>query len=246
MEITVLILILLAVVIVFFATRFIGKTLKLVTQIMLIVIVVLVFLTILVYRDVNDLKTGFVDNNNTFFLYENNKLYSAITLKPLKNITLGLDSFTYFTKDELDAFEEDLIKKDYDALLSSSYRVFIIKPIVLNQPYNISLLIDLNEGDLLNILLSDDPFRVLAEKTQEKINVSADSLETGFEAIYESEEQLKGYLFAALLANYFQNQKPGDFISNIKKDRIIIYPESISFKVIKYLPLPVKQNSTEE
>jgi len=242
----VLILILLAVVIIFFATRFIGKTLKLATQIILMVIIILVFLTILVYRDVKDLKTGFVDNNNTFFLYENNRLYSAITLKPLKNITLGLDSFTYFTKDDLDAFEEDLIKKNYDALLASSYRVFIIKPIVLNQPYNISLLIDMNEGDLLNMLLSDDPFMVLAKKTKENINMSEETLKASFEGIYESEEQIKGYIFAALLANYFQNQKPGDFISNIKKDRIIIYPESISFKVIKYLPLPVKQNSTDE
>jgi energy-coupling factor transporter transmembrane protein EcfT len=246
LEITVLILILLAAVAIFFATRLLGKTLKLITQIALIITVILVFLTILIYRDVNEMKDGFMEKNNTFLLYENNHLYSAITLKPLENATLSLDSFTYSTKEELERFEDELNKKNYDALLANNFKVFIIKPIVLNKPYNISLLVDLNEGDLLGMLLSDQPFNDLAKKTNEKINMSVEDLESAFEGMYESEEQIKGYIFAALLANYFQSQKPGELISNIKSGRIVIYPESISFKVIKYLPLPVKGNSTEK
>jgi hypothetical protein len=209
---------------------------KIVTKVLLLIIIVLVILTVLVYNDMTDLRKGFAANNNTFLLYENNQLYSAITLKPMTSINLSMDSFSFFTKEELASAEAELNNKSYDALLTNNFRVFILKPIILNKPYKINLGIELNEGDLLEIIMSDKPFTVLATKANTTYHVNVAELAKGFEEIYGSEEKLKGYLFGALLANYFQFQTPGELVKNIKEKRIMIYPETISFKIISYLP----------
>lgn len=238
MEIFVIVLILTGAIVIYFATKFLGKMIGMTIKLLLLAIVALALLTILVYKDMNDLRKGFAEDNNTFLLYENNKLYSAITLKPLTNATLSLDSFEYFTVDEINQSQQALNSKNYSALLSEqdSYRMFIIKPILLNKPYSLNLKANLTEGDLLNVLMSDEPFMALAEKVQDNYDLSPELIEIGLIEMYGDEGKLKGFLFAALLSNYFQQQKPGELVKNIKDKKIIVYPESISFKIIKYMP----------
>ncbi|KYK24440.1 hypothetical protein AYK26_06745 [Euryarchaeota archaeon SM23-78] len=231
-----ILLILLAVLIIHFVTKFLGKGFKIVTRIMLLIIVLLVILTLLVYKDMNDLRKGFEKNNNTFYLYENNQLYTAVTLKPITNTNLTVDSFNYFEKEELDRVEQELNNKNYKELLKNNYKLIIISPSIINKPYSLNLGVELNQYDLLSIIKSKDPFQVLAEKTQAAHGMSVEDLKRGLGYIYGSEESLKGYLFAGLLANYFQLQKPGELVSNVKEKKLMIYPESISFKVIKYMP----------
>jgi hypothetical protein len=236
LDLIILALIVLGAIILFIATRFVGKVIGMIVKIMVLIILVLTILTIIVYKDMDSLRKGFAEENNTFFLYENNKLYTAVTLRPMTNINLSIDSFKYFTKEEISQSEGELNNKNYAALLSNNYRVFLFKPIVINKPYKLDLLVEMNEGDLLNLIMSDDPFMVLAEKTQEKYNLTTEDLKAGFKDFYETDEKFKGYLFAALLSNYFQKQSPGELTANIKDKEIQVYPESISFRIIKYLP----------
>ncbi len=237
MDILALVLIVIGACILFFATRFMGKALKMVTKVLLIVILVLVILTALVFKDMNELRKGFANNSNTFFLYENGNLYTALTLKPLANNTISMDSFEHFTKEELAKTEEELNNKTYAALLANNYRIFIFKPIVLNKPYTLDLGIKLSEGDLLEIIMSNEPFKVLAKKTNVTYNLGIDIVAKGLSDMYGGDEKIKAYLFAALLANYFQHQTPGELTMNIRQKRIMIYPETITFKIIQYVPL---------
>jgi len=239
LELSVIVLILLGVLVILAASRFLGKAVKLAVHVMLLVIVILIILTVLVYKDMNDIKQGFSQRNNTFLLYENHRLYTAVTLKPLTSTTLGLDSFYYFTRDEMPQMQDSLNNKEYQSILNSytnNYKLFIIKPAILNKPYTLNLGIDLDQGDLLNIIMSNDSFLALAEKTNNTYGMSVGDVQRGLVELYESREKFKGYLFAGLLANYFQNQQPGELVQSIKDKSIIVYPESISFKLIKYLP----------
>lgn len=195
---------------------------------------ILLLLTIFVYHDMNELRKGFANNNNTFFLYEDENLYSALTIKPIITTNLSIDSFNYFTLEEIKKAEEELNKENYNALLNNNYRIFLIKPSVINKSYTLNLGVELNQEDLLEIIMNEDPFLLLAEKTKTAFTMRIEDIKKGFEDIYINEEKLKGYLFAALLANYFQTQQPGELIRNIKKKNIIVYPETISFKIIKY------------
>lgn len=238
MDLNAVILIIVAAVVIYFATRVLGKGLKIVIQVMLGLIVVLALLTATVYKDMENLKKGFQEGNNTFMLYENDKLYSAIILKPLGNVSIGLDNFGYFEEESIAYMEDALNNEDYKALLNNSKRLFIFKPEVMNKPYNLDLgpEVRLSEGDLLSIIMSDDPYNVLAKMLEEKYDMSEKSLQKTFESFYGDKEKFKGYLFAAMLSNYFLNQKPGELVQSFKKKEIIVYPDTISFKLIKYLP----------
>ena len=190
----------------------------------------------LVYKDMNDLRKGFSENNNAFFLYDDEKLYSAVTLKPMTSIHLSIDSFDYFKSEEMSQIEEDLGNKEYDNVLKSNYRIFIVKPDILNKSYKLKLGAELNQNDLLEIIMSNNSFLTLAEKTQDTYGLEVHTLRKGLKDMYGDEEKLKGYLFAAMLANYFQTQNPGELVINIKEKKLLVRPESISFKIIKYLP----------
>jgi hypothetical protein len=238
LDLNAIIIIIVGAVVVYFATRALGKGLKIVVQVLLGAIVVLALLTTLAYRDMESLKQGFQGGNNTFMLYENEELYTGIILKPMTNITLTIDSFGYFTTEEIGKTEEALNNKSYETLLNKSSRLFIFKPVTMNKPYTLNLgpEISLNEGDLLNIIMSEDPYKTLAKKLDENYDASEKSLQKTFESLYGDEQKFKGYLFAALLSNYFTHQKPGDLVKSFQKKEITVYPETISFKILKYLP----------
>lgn len=236
MSIIIIILILAGVLILYFATRFLGKTFRIVTKIFLLLILILVVLIMLVYKDMNDLRKGFSENNNAFFLYDDEKLYSGVTLKPITSTHLSIDSFNYFESEEMSQIEEDLGNKEYDNILKSNYRIFIVKPDILNKSYKLKLGAELNQNDLLEIIMSNNSFLTLAEKTQDTYGLEVHTLRKGLKDMYGDEEKLKGYLFAAMLANYFQTQNPGELVINVKEKKLLVRPESISFKIIKYLP----------
>jgi len=235
-SIIIIILIIAGLIVIYLATRFLNKTFKIVTKLMLLLIAILVLLTVLVYKDMTELRRGFITGNNTFFLYENNQLYTAVTLKPMTSTNLSINSFDYFTKEGIRTAEQELNNKNYEVLLRNNYRIFIINPGLLNKSYSINLGIKLDEKDLLSIMMSNDSFRIMAMKTQEHYNLSIEDIKKGFENSYGSEEKLRGYLFAGLLINYFRKQEPGELTNNIKDDKLRVYPQSISFKIIKYLP----------
>ena len=194
MDLNAIILILVAAGVIYFGARVLGKSLKIGIQILLAIIVFLALLTAVVYKDMDNLKKGFQEGNNTFMLYEDGQLYSAIILKPIVNITLTLDSFGYFTEEEMTKSREALSSKDYESLLKNSKRLFIFKPAVMNTPYNMDFgpEIKLNEKDLLDIIMSDNPYHVLAQKLEQKYNMTEQSLEKTFESLYGDKEKFKG------------------------------------------------------
>ncbi len=183
-----------------------------------------------------NLKAGLKQNNNTFFLYEGERLYTGVTLKPLNNLTLTLDSFDYFTSEEIKELETKFKNKKYEDILKSNYKVFFFTPEAIKKPLNQTIGAELNEDEMLEVIKSNDPYQLMAEKSQAKYNLSIQILKAEYKNFYGEEDKVKGFLFAALLANYLQKQGSGDLVKNIKDNQIIVYPESISFKVIRYLP----------
>ncbi len=236
MSITIIIFILLGALIILFATRALGRIAKIITKIFLLLILTLVILSLLVYNDMQNLRKGFKHSNNTILLYQDQTLHSAITLKPRNTTQVSSQDFVFYTQEEITGMQEKLNNQEYQALLNKNYKLIIMKPGLLDKPYNISLGAELDQKDLLEIITSQQAFTALANKTSQAYNTSIQELEHGIEQQYGSETRLKGYLFAALLTNYLQQQKPGELVKNIKNKDTQILPDTISFKIIRYLP----------
>jgi len=235
-EIIILVFILLGLGIIYFVAKFFSEGLKAITKLMVFLVLILVVLTALVYQDMENLKKGLKLNNNTFFLYEEERLYTGVTLKPLNNLTLTLDSFNYFTSEEIRELETKFRNKKYEDMLKSNYRVFFFTPAVIKKPLTQSIGVELDENDMLEMIKSEDPYQLLAEKSQAKYNLSLEILKVELKNFYGDDEKIKGFLFAALIANYFQKQGAGELVKNIKDNQLMVYPESVSFKVIRYMP----------
>ncbi len=236
MELLIPAFIIIAIIILLLVSRLLSNPIKIFTKIIFILIIFLIILTALVYKDVLDMKDSFLTKNNTFYLYENETLYTAITMKPIQNQILSIDSFNYFTKDEISLSEKTIQKQRYDLLIKNVNKVFIMNPLILKKEYNLDLGEELDSEELLEIIKSEKAFELLAEKTKEYYGMSKEQIIKGFQGIYEDEETLKGYLFAGLIANYFQKQESNELRKNIKEKTLEVYPKTISFRIIKYLP----------
>jgi hypothetical protein len=236
LDISIIILIIIGAIVLSFASKFLGATLKILVKLGLIIIIALALLTVLVIKDMNELRTSFGEQNNTFLLYENGKLYTALTLKPVKNPVLSTDSFIYFTKNQTKTLDKQISNGEYENIMLKTNKLLFISPEVLDKPFSLKLGVELNPDDLLGVIKSDDPFMFLADKIHLSYNLTADILRSSLTSIYGDEGQIKGYLFAALLGNYLQKQEPGELVKNLKEGKIRIYPETITFKLIKYMP----------
>ncbi len=235
MELTVIGLIIVAAIILFYATKFLSATVKLAAKIALIIIVLFVILTVIIYKDLESLKDGLYEGNNTFILYDGGNAYAAVTLRPIKNLTFSLDSFRYFTDEELEDMGEIIENEEYSELIGKNRRIFLMKPEVLDKPYNLSLIVKLNEKELLGMVMSDNPYIIMGDKLGLEYNTSEEKMMTALIESYGEPEKMRGYLLAALLMNYFQS-KDSKIIDDMRYERITLMPEMTSIKILKLLP----------
>jgi len=224
-----------------FATRFLSKAFKIVTKIILIIVLLFAILTIITYNDLSNLKKGFYENNNMFILYGNNTVYAAVNLKPIKNLTFTLDSFDYYSADELNRIQEYVNQKNYSALQGNdsdnkTENIFIVTPELIDKPYKLKLTTELNETEIIEMIKSDNPYSIPAKKLVNEYNATEENLIIALRENYGNDEKVKGYLFAALLMNYYQSSG-SNIINDIKSGDMQIIPEMLSVKIMRLIPI---------
>ncbi|HJX05289.1 MAG TPA: hypothetical protein VJ461_01110, partial [Candidatus Nanoarchaeia archaeon] len=190
LEIIILVFVILGLGIIYFVAKFFSAGLKAITQLMVFLLLILIILTALVYQDMENLKAGLKQNNNTFFLYEGKRLYTGVTLKPLNNLTLTLDSFDYFTSEEIEELEAKFKNKKYEDILKSNYKVFFFTPEAIKKPLNQTIGAELNEDEMLEVIKSNDPYQLMAEKSQAKYNLSIQILKAEYKNFYGEEDKV--------------------------------------------------------
>lgn len=225
------------VLIIYYATRFLGDGMKILTKIFLIIIVLLTVMTILVFKDIQMLKEEVATRESTFILSHGEQAYAAIGIKPVEEEAFSHDSFVYYSAEELDELIETI--GDDDSARVTKGRVFILTPSALNKSYRFDLGVALDENDLLRVLLATDAYKELAASMSSRLNMTEEGAEhmvAGLENSYGDEAHLKGYLLAALVINYFQPEGL-KLAKHIKSRELRVVPETITFKAIRYVPL---------
>lgn len=222
-------LVIIGAIIISFSAKFLGKTFEIITKLFLIIIVVLAILTALIYNDLQNLKEDIATGENTFIIREDSTTYSAIGFKPINSTEFDMSSFRYYTNEEVEMIDLTLDRKE--ELNITSNHTFILTPKILNKTYNLDVGVVLSQEDMLMIIMSSDPHDILARKLSVKNTISKEIIKK----TYGDEARLKGFLSAALIINYFQD-KDMSIADQIKKRDFQIIPETISFKIIRYLP----------
>jgi hypothetical protein len=222
-------LVLLAAIIVLFATKFLGNVFKVITKIFLLFIVILAILTIFVYKDIGMLKSDLINKKSIFILKEGDNYYAAVGVMPGHGETFDIDSFEYYTRAQLENLSQQIESGNMSSI--GAGKVFVVTSHLLNKSYELDIGVIIDQNDMIQILKSNYPYEVLASKMEPEFSYSAKNLENA----YGHEGVIKGYIFAALIINYF-HEPDLDLVKHLKEGNLDIIPETITFKLIKKLP----------
>jgi hypothetical protein len=110
--------------------KFAKGVFKIISTLFFILIVVLLIMTIFVYRDINDLQKHATEKN-TFLLLKNNDIVAGFKYSP----NTEPESFSSSIVSELSRLYDG---KDYESMKTDSYQLHIIKYDALSAPLEIS------------------------------------------------------------------------------------------------------------
>jgi hypothetical protein len=177
--------------------------------------------------DVNDFRKNFLTEEKKMILVEDNNILAGFIM------TTEDQEPTFLTKEEIDAYSSSLQVGNLDAILGDSYKVMVLDLKVFEE-----LPIDLFDiqGNMLSkeavisVFRSDNPGSIIEE-------------ELG--ATYQSSDsELKGAFFGLLFNEVMTS--PVYFLEKYKEKDISIYPETMIFKAIGYIPIGFVKGALEK
>lgn len=196
-------------------------------KIMLIVSFVLLIIfgvfSYLLYQDVKDMQEGFSELSSIVLLEDNGNI--------LTGVKIGQKS-KMITQDEFELYKEN--SNDLEKLKEDYYKVMLVKLEILQDLEEVEVFDKkVNGKKAINILKSNTP--------------SVDFLGAGYKGriVFENEDvtitdplKFKAAFFGVLFTNeILKNGNPLSLLSYYKQGDIVIYPETILFKVFKRLPI---------
>jgi len=193
------------------------------------VALVMVMFGIFVIKDALEFRENFGVEKNIFVLSENNNYLSAVVLnfqsEDAKTAIFEYDNITFLES----KVEQGLAPDNYYKVLILDRTAFDdiqIKDVYIGMA-------SLDKNELLQTLYSDDPTTSL-RKIVSKQEVTLTNSE--IRQMYGDNDMLRQTLFTNVLIDVFSSD-PLVLIRGVKNGNIIILPETLMFKTIKYIPV---------
>ncbi len=184
----------------------------------------------LIYRDAMDFKEKFTVSDNLFLLVDNGRIISGFVMH--KAGEPGA-----LTTEQLDVIRSEYNGGKFTGNLAQYYKTVVIKTEVFNASGSVDYSGQKIEKRLmLEVLRSDNPVDTYLDARQRELGLIQIDREATKSAIGISDEELKLSFFVLLYADDL-GVNPLKIILQYKKGNIAIYPETVMFKTIRYLPL---------
>lgn len=207
-------------IVVYLILKFIKKVISIVISFIVLFILISSMFLFLIYIDYRDFKTGISEKNSVLLISDGPNYvaggYINITNSEVFNTTIPIEDIN------------SINNMTYDEILSDKYKLFIIGlsfyeknlPQTLNyDSYTIS------KNGVLNILRSQDPRQEFASL----INVPKESLTQG-------PNELKFKLALDSLGSTLKDKGKIIIIQGYKDKKILVYEDTMLFKLIKIAP----------
>ena len=227
MALPLLAIVIIVVVILYLIFKLINSVMR--TAMIGLCIAAVVFLAsaFIIANDVKDLKQNYANSSKLFLAIKEETVISGFAIN---------DSFSALSKDELIAWS-DVVKKDkVGDYASSTKKIFVINDSVLKSDPTKKISLD-NETYVERIKLYEalvsgsiyDTFGPTIGVTPEVLRV-----------VYAENDlnaRILGYLVQDTLGN------STSFAISIKKGEIILYPQLAAFRLLRYLPNPIVEQT---
>jgi len=211
-----------------------------------VMLIVTAIFGFLVYRDVADLRTNFVDSEKKVFIADDERMLVGFSTD-----TFSGDSTFTFSWEELQTYNSYYNEKDYSSILGSAYKIFIWR---LDSFEGLDEEVETSKGDRIskqsavNVLTADDAKQAYVDEglfdrdlesnaeMQHLVNSNENFRQQVIDETVDSDEK-RIEMFIILTAASLNEKGPLFIVEQYKEGNIIIYPETMSFKVLKAIPI---------
>ena len=204
----------------------------------------------LVYKDITDMSQNLLTLSNIVLLEDQEKLITGLQIAGLEE-----ENITVFDDDKIESYQEDFASKNYDNILGDNYKIFIIKLDIFSGVGDVRVeKTTFTEEEIFEILRTDDVMETLYQVMLSKISLGIGlDTEEGKAAMIEalakqfgSSSEIKSLFAAFLFIDKLQEEGSLFLIEQIKNGNIIIYPETITFRVMNLIPLTLFDKVAEK
>jgi hypothetical protein len=212
--------------------------------------VVFLILGFLMYQDVTDFRENFIPSPKTFVLQDDGMVLAGFTG------TMGEDELPRFlTADDIAAMQQAYAAGDAKAMLGDSYKLFIIN---LSAFSNVSGDIKVEEqeysyGKIAGWIRSATPLDDFADDLLARENIPADQygavraeVIAALRKDAPSDTEFKASLFGLLLGHAIDTEGAAFLLVQYKLRRIAVHPMTITFRIIRILPMGYLDQLVEE
>lgn len=200
----------------------VGKTLKVMGWVFLFFTIFLVITGFFIYRDVMDLKKNFMNSSKLFLLEDEGKFLAGAQMY---GFDLENEPPHMLNGNEI---EELNSKSGYKEVLGSHYKIILIRMDVFNAlPDSIQIgnIKTISKDNLFSLLRSDNPINDFLGSNGELPEGAND------------DAAFKTVLFFGAFGVLVKEKGPFYILNEYKKGNVLVYPETITFKTIRFLPV---------
>ena len=211
-----------------------------------IVVLVSVVFGFNLFNDIQDLQKNFPKAQKLLLLKEGNTLLAGFEGKLFSSD----DILSYTNKEQLAAFQQHYSIRNMQDIRGNYFKVIIFDTSSFEQP-DILVSGNIPANEVLDIIGADDTLARAVAQAIEKENLP-DTPETRNFLIKDfktkgisSDEDMRAFLFGLLFKAALEKD-PLFLINGFKSGSIIVYPETITFKLAKFIPTDVLKNTLDK
>jgi hypothetical protein len=200
-----------------------------------------------IVADISELGEKLPKAQNTILLRESNTILTGFTGKLFDSDAV----LAYLTKDTIAISQNYYAQENFEQLKGDSYKVMIIDSAAFQGTINIDdnqvpsqeIIASIRSLDTLNQAISASIDQQNLPDTPEVRNLLKKNLHQQFNV--STDADMRALLFVQLLSSSMENDR-FFLIKEFKNDNVIVYPETITFKLAKMLPGSVLDSLAEK
>lgn len=235
MNLTLILVVILIVAVIALFYSFVRSFFKTLKFVLVLAFIGLVIFSVMIFLDVNDFESKFQISPNLYLMTEGKVIagYRQIMAEAIQ--PLGEEALTQYSA--------DLATQNYSKILGDNFKLFIIN----RTAFNLSGL-KLGEKNLTQEQLSGLLGSSHARKDYVAMiypDMAEDHKQLMADNISRSDAEFRAIIFAGMLSQAMKDD-PAFIFKRSGEGNAIIYPESIAFRFMKVVPLPLMQKLYKE
>ena len=223
---------LIALVIFIFILKIVHNVIKAFFYTALLMFILFISLGYWVYNDTLDLKDHFINSSKIFLLEDKNGIIAGISVHQ--------DEKEYITETIAEDYSNNIVNDDYNGILGDKYKLFVLNMDIFSRIETVNLFgKEISKGDFFMIMESENP-----KVTLNNFFSADDPVFTMTLAGSKDDADVKSRVFSYISGRLI-SKDPSLLLDSYREGDIVIYPETITFKLIKYMPNNVVKRIVE-